>query len=242
MKTSVALSALVGGLMLSSQAMAAITVDSVTGVWTDVDPDAPAVTGEGTNVISWGTPATSLGQSGYTFVGNAPPPFPVSVGTGFNLGDFTHRNNPIFGSSLDTAELTVTTNLTIDGTSQGIESVFEFEHLETNNNSTTCADGGANGIGVNVNGCADRVTFSINVGSSESFMIGGTEFFVDITGFETGSGLATEFWTVEEADNLATLRGVITSRPGEIPVPATFALLGLGIASLGVGMAGRRKA
>ena len=39
----------------------------------------------------------------------------------------------------------------------------------------------------------------------------------------------------------AILRGVITSRPGEIPVPATFALLGLGVVSLGAVMAGRRR-
>ena len=227
---------LIAGLAASSLAAAGsasaadIDITNVDGIWTATNPGASVVSGLNTNLIEWGDPATNDGPSGYQFT-NATTPFPVTIGTEFNLGTFTHFNFPVFPPSLESAELTVSSTIQIDGVSQMISSVFDFTHFETTNNLNPCPDGGANGSGVNVNGCADRVTIALNSGASQSFTVGGVEYFVDITGFLFGGEFATEFWTTEEAENEATLRGVV--RAASVPEPGTLALLGLGLLGLG---------
>lgn len=226
--TAVAVTALTAG----SANAAVITLDSVSGIWTDASPLA-AVSGFNTNEISWGDPATNNGPSSYRFDGEAPPPVPVSLNTTFELGTFTHSNFPVFPPSLTSAELTVTSDLTIDGSPEQVISIFNFSHLESTNSDDPCANGDSNGVGVNVNGCADRVTFDLNAASSDVFTVAGVDYQLDIAGFLYQDVLADEFWTMEEQNNQAELRGIITAS-ARVPEPATLTLLGLGL--LGMGM------
>jgi hypothetical protein len=65
--------------------------------------------GVGTNQINWGIPAGGT-QSGYRFDGVTPPPSgPFGAGTSFDLGTFTHFNQPIqSGTSITGATLNLT--------------------------------------------------------------------------------------------------------------------------------------
>ena len=69
----------------------------------------------------------------------------------------------------------------LDNVSQGFKSfVFDFVHNETDNGANPCANGGANNAGVNINGCADSVTFLYN-SLSDSFTVDGIEYTLDLS-------------------------------------------------------------
>ena len=180
------------------------------------------------------------------FTGVAPPQQTgFSLGQTFNVGTFTHNNNPIFAPSLNTAELTVNSQIVVkQGATElgtfNVVSVFDFAHWETVNNADPCADGGANGSGVNVNGCADRVTFTTNVGQSTGFEVGGVEYILNLTGFLINGSVADEFWTTEAASNPAFLKGAVVDRTTVVPIPAAAWLFGSALIGA-VGLGRRNK-
>jgi hypothetical protein len=217
-----------------------ISITSVNGAWTSIT-GGTNTSGVGTNSISWGN-STGFGQSGYDFVGNAPLPnlLPDTV---FDLGTFTHRNQPIVaGTSISAATLKVFFDFVIDaepGTTYSRSSTFTFDHWETDNGANPCADGGPNGVGVNVNGCADNVDPVTNPAFSESFDVDGITYILDVTGFNIGSS----FWTTEQATNNAVIQARFTERSNVAPVPLPAAgwLLVAAVAGIGA-LARRRKA
>lgn len=226
---------------------ASVTVQSVSGSWTSATPaDTTNLNGIGTNEIRWGTPSTSGGeQSGYRFDGVAPPPVAVNEGSNFDLGTFTHFNSVINAvpdpSSIETARLAVTFDLLIEGIAHSLDQVYDFTHWETSNSSSPCADGGEDGVGVNVNGCADRVQAVRNDAISDAVTIDGVDYVFDITGFDGFSdadGIAT-FWTTEDHTNEAVLSGIFRTEVAQVPLPAAGGLLLLGLGCLGA--VGRRR-
>ncbi|WP_299846362.1 THxN family PEP-CTERM protein [uncultured Roseovarius sp.] len=207
---------------------ATLTINSVTGVWENANP-AAGISGVGTNEISWGNPTNGNNKSRYRFDGAAPPPFIANEGSAFSLGKFTHFNNPITGTSLLSANLKVTINVAGVG---DINSTFSFAHTETPNGANPCANGGAQGAGVNINGCADLVQATLNLASTDVFQIGGIDYVFDVSGFLNGGSLLDKFWTKEKAANMAELQGAFVTRDSVvIPLPAAGWLLigGLGV-------------
>ncbi len=228
MRNTLKTAALAGLLVAGSASAQLITIESVSGIWTQATPDG--IDGIGTNQITWGT-AANTERSSYVFDGVAPPEITgINIGQRFDLGFFTHNNFPITGTFLETARLEVTANLSINGTSRTAVSFFDFEHWETPNNEDPCADGGALGEGINEDGCADRVTFSFNEALSDRFQIDGDWYELTIAGFQSNGELSDVLWTQEDASTEATLRGVVN----RVPTPATLPLLGAGLLLLGL--------
>ncbi|MHA7871134.1 MAG: THxN family PEP-CTERM protein [Hyphococcus sp.] len=233
-------STLAAGLVASGAALAApVSFSNITGTWSSVDPAGVTVSNNGTANPSmrWGTPATNAGQSGYDF--NAAGDFSVNVppDTDVTLGTFSHLNNPITGTSLDSATLTVAIDIAVDGQAQGVRNfVFDFTHDETPNGANPCANGGANGAGVNINGCADLVTVTDSI-MSEDFLVNGVVYTIAILGFKIGDEIVSTFETIEKMTNRAQLIGRITV--SEVPIPAAIPLFLSGAA--GIGFISRRK-
>lgn len=240
----VAVSATVALSIAGAAQAASVTINSVQGSWVSVE-GGKNVTGRNTSEIRWGT-STGSGKSGYGFseVGGMPN-YDVKPDTAFDLGVFTHYNNEILaGGSITGASLKVDINLSIGGRQERITTYFDFDHWETLNQASTCGNGGANGSGVNSAGCADRVTAVTNLGTSETFLVDGDEYAFTISGFD---GL-TEFWTTEDQENSAMLRGQFTlvshgdiPEVAPVPLPAAAWLLGAGVAGLAVAARRRRR-
>lgn len=219
-----------------------ISFTSVTGKWTNI-VGGSNTSGLTTNFIRWGD-GTGFGQSGYDFVGDAPPTIAnIPADTVFDLGTFTHTNQPISaGTSITQATLQVFFDFVIDAdpfTLLSASSTFVFAHNETPNAANPCADGGTVGDGVNANGCADNVDPVTNPSLSQSFEVDGVTYVLDVTGFDIGPS----FWTKEQASNTAKIQARFTEKsnvPG-VPVPAAGLLLLSAMAGT-LALSRRRKA
>ena len=250
---------LAAGLALASTSAGAASLAAVSGSWvsTNNDDGIYGLNGLGTDYISWGAPATSRGQSGYEFrSATQSGAVGIEAGTRFDIGDFVHHNRGIWtrgrhtngmDSSIEGARLRVDYALDFgDGKLRRYSSVFDFLHDETRNQNNPCANGGAHGVGINRNGCADKVTLTRNDDLSDSFVIGDLRYQLDI------SGLLGEvpFWTAEDAVNTLQLEGMFTTSrvptpplppkpPVPVPLPAPAGALLLAL--LGLGVVARRR-
>ena len=255
MKKYVAAAAFLSMFAVAADA-ATVDITGITSRWTSTTPQV--ADGVGTNSIRWGDPATSAGKSGYDFAAAAVPINDVAAGSTFNLGNFVHHNNTITNRSITQATLEVAVSIMIDATEQVVKTFYTFNHWETPNqpgNGALCANGGAQGAGVNGAGCADRVTAVANFGSTSSFLTGDDEYVFTLDGFKVGSDIFSEFWTKEGTDNLAFLQGsyvlksCVTANVGctgggvaAVPLPAAGWMLLAGLCGLAATMRKRRSA
>jgi hypothetical protein len=251
------LAPLVAAMLAGPVGAATLIINPITATWSNVvGGTGVTFSGNGTADagVRWGDPATGAGKSGYQFTAAAVPlvtNFVVDgAGSSFNLGAFRHINQPIFaGSSITGARLTVTYGIEVASNNLGTRNaVFDFSHWETDNGASPCADGGANGVGVNVNGCADRVIFSLNSAASSFFTIDDIDYTLNLTSFEVGGNPVSQFWTVEGADNRAFLLGNISARSvvdpggGAVPEPASWAMMLMGFGAVGLTTRRKRRA
>ena len=101
--------------------------DNYTG--TNTDSDAY------NDKISWGGSFNPSDDSAYLFKDNEDlrDNNGIEIDSTFKLGTFTHNNYPIDGDTLESADLQLNFNVTINGVSYTISHTAQFEHTETNN-------------------------------------------------------------------------------------------------------------
>jgi hypothetical protein len=239
-------------LGLAAPANAAIvTFSNITGTWYDavlLDPGTPpeAYSGNGTDnaQVRWGVD-TGSGRSGYNFFASGSIAFyvPDNGSSGeVVVGGFQHVNFPVLAPSISSIKLSYTADVDVDGTLYVNKSFnWVFNHDETTNNLDPCPYGGANGQGVNINGCADRVQTGFNA-SSDVFDIGGVQYTLDVRGFLVGGNPVTQFLTQEGAVNSAFILGQVTTYEAAIPEPASWAMMITGFGLVGATARRRRTA
>jgi len=256
LRTSIAAVALA---LISAPAFADdVKLTNVLGQWSN------AITDQGANLVTlspgqpsdpakvqWGTPfAPNTMQSAYVFdAANAGLTLtvipPGSSGIGI-LGTFTHENFPITPPTLQSIQLAVFTDIAVNQGGPDVPLgnfafVFDFTHDETPNGGVpggpftgSCPYGGAQGAGVNINGCADRVTVS-PVDDQTVFTIGSVQYTLTILGFSNDGCASTSssFLTIENKTNSADICAQVTAVTRDIPEPGSLALVGLALLAAG---------
>ena len=244
-----------GALALLSMPAFADLVDltNITGSWFNAVPPPPDVTITNGNPLSsarWGVPfAPNTFQSGYDYTVNGNHSFAVNpppVAAAQDIGTFNHLNFPVTGATLTSIQLEIDADVAVNAIPQGtFKFIFDFTHDETDNGgvpggpfSGTCpypVAGSPNGVGVNVNGCADRVTITSSV-LSQVFLVGGVAYTLDILGFSQDGGvtITNNFFTTEGQNNTADVFARVSAvTPPTVPEPGSLALLGLGLLAAG---------
>jgi len=248
--TPLAVSALVFGAAMASPAAASVQVEfkNVSGAWynpingtnVNISPNG----GDGT--IRWGV-STGYGQSGYNFIGadfSTVLDQSIDSSGSVNIGQFQHLNFPIStGGAITGVGLKFTTDVWVGSDFLGTKTFdYSFTHFETPNQDNPCANGLSNSAGINVNGCADRVTMNFN-SNSEVFDIGGKLYTLNIDGFLVGGSPTVGFWTKEQETNSAYIRGKIDlySIATGVPEPATWAMMIIGFGGVGTMVRSARR-
>jgi hypothetical protein len=233
------------------------------GLWTAFAPNAGVTRSADQTLLSWGTPSviTPTGQSSLkiqnpdpatsinTYFGGGEPP-PEFIAPSIAL---THNNNPITGTFLTSAQVTVGITLTPTtpaGDSfplQDIEYNIKFKETPNNVRLDQCA------VATSLTPC-DDIFVLLGGFLNESFDYDGFTYFVNAFPTEGGTLRFLEpsecaaageaigcfgFTTPERQSSTLAFGLTISSERLEVPEPGSLALLGLGLA--GLAAATRRK-
>lgn len=222
-----------GAVISFSGAQAAtLTVDSVSGAWTNpvtTNKTWGAITGVGTDDIAWGIPWSTIDQrSTYDFDGGTP--VTATTPTTFLIGSYTHENWTIYSSSdrLLQADLAVNVAGFAGGLAYSLLSAFTFTHDETLNNAA-CPAG--------TNPCGDLVTVTNTTSGSTVITVGNTIYTLIIDGFvqALGGPVVTSFLTAERQATTLYLQArldITTIPPTPVPLPASGLVLGAALGGL----------
>ena len=137
------------------------------------------------DAVYWGTDNNSS-SSGYTLVDNTAliSGQQVEAGSLFKLADFSHINKPVSGSPLDKVTMTMTMDVSINGTVVKVPFTVLLDHKETTNSD-------------DVNASRDVITLPTQ---DVTIVLNGQTYVFSLEGFKDGSGdIVNTIYTNEDA-------------------------------------------
>ncbi|MEO1373850.1 MAG: choice-of-anchor K domain-containing protein [Cyanobacteria bacterium J06635_10] len=214
-----------------NQVKAAVFSGSVIGSWGEpthgsINTD-PFYTGENTNTFSWGDPTLfeNASSNQLKFEGNS---FDTDEGSLFKIGDLTYVNGTVLlGTSVESVPLNL--GLSFSEPTE-IDQVFEYEfYLQNTPNLSDDPELNADFV------------FVANNDAKRSFIYGGEEYTLSLTGFSQDNGKTnpSEFRVLEGEETTAAIFAQINKVPKPKKVPESAFPLGLSV--LGVYLISRRK-
>ncbi len=216
-------------LLAAMPAHAADVAGTTSGVFINPLPGTASVSGVGTNDFLYGDDATGGGRNELKFTGT---PFSANFESQFKIGTLFYYNGATFNPATS-VDLKVTMDFSLPGALPDSISTFTFNLMSTDNVGTPEQQ-------------ADFVYFP-GVYGGNSFMIGGTTYFVELTGFQNvvGDGFlasdASALHVLENHSATADLYAKVTATaPRGVPEPASWAMMVIGLGVVGTAL--RRRA
>lgn len=210
--------------------------------------------------LNWGTPTSA--NSGMDILNSPSSETVFTNGAAVANVSVRHRNNPIGGTTLTHVDIQSTVTLTpLDPAGSALapaQIVFGIDFAETPNDpgvGNNCANGAANGVGKNINGCADIFAVSSDA-LNFLFNYDGQDYFISF--FEQTSGLnplssaaclaatgssnpCLGFETIEGQSTTVNFATLITTERIDINVPEPGSMSLVAGALLTLGFIGRRR-